>query len=507
MTVAKRVLFYIVLAVVCPLTAQCFTSGATIPVPVDQQTIEVGINAAESVVTVVIPPSKDNTLYESATGSLSNGAGEYFFVGRTAQAANFRRRGVMAFNITDSVPAGTTIQSVSLTLHLSRTRLLTSQTISLRRLLADWGEGTSDASLEEGGGAASTTNSATWIHRFFSTTLWTTPGGDFSGTNSASISVAAIGTYTFGSTAQMVADVQSWLDTPANNFGWILLGNEAASLTAKRFDTKENPIPADQPFLTVTYKLCLDSSDVDADGVLGCNDNCPTIFNPLQEDFDLDNIGDICDSCTDTDGDGYGNQGFLNNTCPNDNCPFANNPLQEDVDSDGVGNACDNCPIIPNASQVDADSDGVGDVCDNCPAVPNSNQLDTDADGFGNVCDNCPTVFNPSQSDVDGDGVGDTCDNCVTVANTDQMDSDGDNKGDACDCCWDIRGDPNGDHFDGNILDLTFLVDYIFRGSGNPGPCLQESDVNGDGMPANILDLTHMVSFLFRFGPLPANCP
>ncbi len=38
--------------------------------------------------------------------------------------------------------------------------------------------------------------------------------------------------------------------------------------------------------------------------------------------------------------------------------------LFQDGLGDGVGNACDNCPVIRNASQTDADSDGIGDVCD-----------------------------------------------------------------------------------------------------------------------------------------------
>lgn len=73
-------------------------------------------------------------------------------------------------------------------------------------------------------------------------------------------------------------------------------------------------------------------------------------------------------------------------------------------------------------------------------------------------------------------------------------------------CCVGNRGDLNGDGGDANILDLTFLVDYIFRGSGNPGTCPEESDVNGDGDVANILDLTYLVDRIFRGGPPPGPC-
>ena len=39
----------------------------------------------------------------------------------------------------------------------------------------------------------------------------------------------------------------------------------------------------------------IESNDIDADGVCNNLDNCPEVFNPLQEDFNFDNIGDACD--------------------------------------------------------------------------------------------------------------------------------------------------------------------------------------------------------------------
>jgi hypothetical protein len=69
-----------------------------------------------------------------------------------------------------------------------------------------------------------------------------------------------------------------------------------------------------------------------------------------------------------------------------------------------------------------------------------------------------------------------------------------------------IRGDVNGDGaLMPNILDLTYLVDYIFRGGPKP-PCPKEADVNSDAAVANILDLTYLVDFIFRGGPPPGPC-
>ena len=44
--------------------------------------------------------------------------------------------------------------------------------------------------------------------------------------------------------------------------------------------------------------------------------------------------------CVDSDGDGFGDPGHPENMCPVDNCPNVYNPLQEDRNSDGIGDLC-----------------------------------------------------------------------------------------------------------------------------------------------------------------------
>jgi hypothetical protein len=174
-----------------------------------------------------------------------------------------KKRGLIWFDVDANLPPGSTITSAALKLSLLRTRDLSSRIVELRRVLQDWGEGTSNSGLTRpGGGAPATTGDATWLHTFFNTDLWVNQGGDFSGTVSGSQSVGTLaGDYTWSSTAQMVADAQSWLDDPNNNFGWSILTNESIIQTARRFGSRENATVANRPLLTIEYIPIADLDD------------------------------------------------------------------------------------------------------------------------------------------------------------------------------------------------------------------------------------------------------
>lgn len=206
--------------------------------------------------TATLSAAKDNTLYESLTGAISNGAGQHFFAGVTAsRTENALRRGVIAFDLSGELPAGAAVLSAELELNMSRT-VTGDKLVSLHKLEKAWGEGTSDAQGEEGAGAMATPGDATWLHSEFDTQLWASAGGDFSGTASASTMVGSVGKYSWSSD-QLTADVQSWVDGASANYGWLLMGDESGDASAKRFDSRENPEEANRPKLVVRYVMPL----------------------------------------------------------------------------------------------------------------------------------------------------------------------------------------------------------------------------------------------------------
>lgn len=208
------------------------------------------LTAGASADTLQLVADLDNTLYEVSTGLTSNGAGDYLFSGKTQNGRI--RRALLRFDVAGSLPPGSTINSATLRLQMTMT-VAGNQTIRLHRASASWGEAGSDSPGEEGGGDLAQPGDATWIHRFSAGTFWANPGGDYSGTSSASTNVGGDGTYNWSS-ATLASDVQDMLDNSANNYGWVLRhANESPSKTTKRFNTRENPNASTRPTLIIDY--------------------------------------------------------------------------------------------------------------------------------------------------------------------------------------------------------------------------------------------------------------
>ena len=215
--------------------------------------IAVGLTAQTQI--ALVPAAKDNTLIDNPFGALSNGAGPHVFAGQTIQGSD--RRAVIAFAVAAAIPSGSTIQSASLRLEMDMT-IAMGVPISLHQVTQDWGEGTSLAGggggLATGGGngAPAGVNDATWLHTFSPTSSWSAPGGDFTAAASATTTVNQNGPYTWAG-GTVTSDVQSWLNNPATNFGWLIKGPGTASPEAKRFRSREHPQVATRPLLAITF--------------------------------------------------------------------------------------------------------------------------------------------------------------------------------------------------------------------------------------------------------------
>ncbi|MEC7987003.1 MAG: MopE-related protein [Myxococcota bacterium] len=171
-------------------------------------------------------------------------------------------------------------------------------------------------------------------------------------------------------------------------------------------------------------------TDFDGDGYLDGDDNCPTLFND-QSDLDADDLGDLCDS--DDDGDGEDAIADGGTDCDDTNeLVFA---ASEEY-CDGIDNNCDGS--IDDATSVDmidwyydGDGDGFGDAtisqtqCD-APSGMVSDMTDCDDTaatsypGADEYCDgidsDCDGVLDEDDAldaatwyaDADADGFGDS---------------------------------------------------------------------------------------------------
>lgn len=220
----------------------------TVCVPVLVETME--SRQLLSAVTLQLSASQDTTIYNVATGDLSNGAGEYLVVGG-AEGFATARRALLSFDVASAgIPKGATILDAVLTLNLSES-VGSETTIGLHPVSKSWGESTSDASGNEFEGVPAGVRDATWLFSLFDSVAWGAAGGDFQA-ESASLTVDQPGAWQWYG-AGLVSDVQSWLDDPAGNFGWMLKSSETSG-SVKGFVSRDGANAALRPTLEITYE-------------------------------------------------------------------------------------------------------------------------------------------------------------------------------------------------------------------------------------------------------------
>ena len=197
------------------------------------------LSLAES---VTLHPVADTEISAQSPASNFGSGGDMVIGTQGPTAGTPKNRGLIRFDFNGQIPPGSQIKSVALTLTVAKVPLGGVNSIfELRRVLRTWNE-----------------CQATWNIRAGVTEFWSAPGAvaptDFSSGISATQFVAGLSSYSFGSTTNLVADVQAWLDNPQTNFGWIVLTQrEDLGKTARRFASREGG--AAGPSLIVEYTV------------------------------------------------------------------------------------------------------------------------------------------------------------------------------------------------------------------------------------------------------------
>lgn len=202
---------------------------------------------------LTLTADRDNTMFEES-GTLSDGKGPHVYAGRIGgSGGEVLRRALVHFDLS-TVPVGASVTAASV--QLTTTKQVSQDfDFSLHKVTANWGEGNSNSGEPGGRGVTAQPNDATWTKRLYVATSWTTAGGDFVATASDTKTVGNMfsAPVTTWNGAGILSDVNSWITTPASNFGWIVRGTEATPGEAQRFGSKDYSVPSARPKLTITY--------------------------------------------------------------------------------------------------------------------------------------------------------------------------------------------------------------------------------------------------------------
>ncbi|MBU3729262.1 MAG: hypothetical protein FGM37_08460, partial [Phycisphaerales bacterium] len=174
------------------------------------------------------------------------------------------------------------------------------------------------------------------------------------------------------------------------------------------------------------------SGDCD-DGAPAVNPGTSEVCNGIDDDCagGVDDGLEFLDWYYDGDGDGYGDDAYVQGACASPGTGW--------VEAGGDGCVEDPAKVDPGAcgcgaAELDGDSDGAADCIDNCMDLYNPSQGDCDGDGYGDAC-----AISAGAPDCNSNAVPDACE----IGSGTAADIDGNGEPDACqpDCNANARPD------------------------------------------------------------------
>jgi len=164
-----------------------------------------------------------------AHGSMDTNNTSYFSAGILSVSSYWRQ--LVKFDVSSMSGTGLAVKKAYITFSVDEADGAT--TITAYALSTDWVE-----------------NQVTW-NSYSTGNSWTTPGGDFGNSASSSLTVGQAGTFSLEISASLV---QSWIDSPALNYGLLIkASNETTPLNRfHAFVRTDLPVSV-RPRLTVYY--------------------------------------------------------------------------------------------------------------------------------------------------------------------------------------------------------------------------------------------------------------
>jgi hypothetical protein len=181
--------------------------------------------------TLVLSATKDASIFlqnpvtNTTLTDNGSGASDLLRVGYVDNGSYYVRT-LVAFDLS-SLPKTATIDEVTLSFTMSKAGIkIATDTVLVHKITQQWSEGTTDDLCEYSSDRCHTPGAAivsgggvTWTSASHGTTVWTTAGGTFASTASASNYSGVIPSF---SSAGLIADVKAWRDDPTSNNGWLL---------------------------------------------------------------------------------------------------------------------------------------------------------------------------------------------------------------------------------------------------------------------------------------------